>query len=332
MLPVLCAALLLSAAPPAKGEPVESKAIRVAKALDVRSFEPTLPSRQMVDWFREAVGPKKATFEWSDIICGLIKGGTPESPTCVRAGARWDAGDVTIVAIVDLQVGTVASRVSGKPRLDSVHVEILPHSPPDFDRLFDFLRGASLRELLSLLEEATVRARRVSRESTSNESLQKAVRTRMSDDKILEYGKAIDVSRLDRSLPAEPLGSWLFGIVGPRADYLVWSVIDCGTPMDPPPETPRCLRAEAKWRQDGAAVVVRVDVRVTARGDSPLTETPELFEIVVRTVARAGASDAESDALFHTWDAQRLGELEGLLEQAAVQARGGASAVPKGTK
>jgi hypothetical protein len=156
---------------------------------------------------------------------------------------------------------------------------------------------------------------------TSSEVLQSGIRPRISEDAILQYGKAIDVSRLDPVLPSEPLGKWFFSIVGPRVDYLVWRAIDCGTPKDPPVETPLCLRAEAKWRQDRAVVVATVDVRVTTRADSPLTEKPEVFAISVRTVAMAGASDAESDATFHIWDAQRLGQLKDLLEKAAVQAR-----------
>src|SRR5260221_12446006 len=158
--------------------------------------------------------------------------------------------------------------------------------------------------------------------AASSEAFQGTVRPRVSADAILQYGKAIDVSRLDRSLASKPLGDWFFSIVGPRADYLVWSAIECGLLKDAPPDTPRCLRGEAKWRQDRAAVVVTVDVRVTTRIDAPLSDKPEVFAVTVRTVARAGASDAESDAIFDTWDTQQLGQLKDLLEQAAVRARG----------
>jgi len=53
-----------------------------------------------------------------------------------------------------------------------------------------------------------------------------------------------------------------------------------------------------------------------------LSEKPEVFAVTVRTVARAGASDAESKAIFEIWDAQQLGQLKDLLEKAAVRARG----------
>jgi hypothetical protein len=56
-----------------------------------------------------------------------------------------------------------------------------------------------------------------------------------------------------------------------------------------------------------------------------LIEKPSVFAVSVRTVARAGASDAESDAIFHIFDGHRLGELEDLLEKAAVHSR---AAVP----
>lgn len=154
------------------------------------------------------------------------------------------------------------------------------------------------------------------------------VAQRVATDLVLEYGKAIDVSRLDPALQSEPLGSWFFSIVGPRVDYLVWSAVDCGQPKDAPPDTPRCLRVEAKWRQDLAAVVATVDVRVATSRDSPLSERPDVFAVSVRTAARAGASDAESDAIFHIWEAQRLAELEDLLEKAAARGRVAARSKP----
>ena len=155
----------------------------------------------------------------------------------------------------------------------------------------------------------------------TSEALRSRERSRASEEAILQYGKAIDISRLDPVLPSEPLGNWFFSIVGPRVDYLVWSAIDCGQPKDPPPETPECLRAEAKWRQDRAAVVVTVDVEVTSRQDGPLSPKPKVFAVSVRTVASPGASEAESAAIFHVFDGQRLGELKALLEKAAVQSR-----------
>ena len=140
------------------------------------------------------------------------------------------------------------------------------------------------------------------------------------DERVLQHGKDIDVARLDPTLPSESLASWFFSLVGSRADYLHWTVIDCGQPKGREPDTLRCVRGQAKWRQDRAIVVLTIDVSLATTNDQ-FTQ-PALFALTVMTVAKRGASDAESDSIFAILEGKRLGEVREILEKAAVRARG----------
>jgi len=145
------------------------------------------------------------------------------------------------------------------------------------------------------------------------------VKAEVFEETALQYGNDLDVARLDPMLPSEPLANWFFSMVGPRVDYLQWTMEDCGTPKDPPPDTPWCVRGQAKWRQGRAVIVVTIDVAVANMGS--LLNEPGVFAVTVMTVAKAGASDAESDSIFGISDIKRLGQWKELLENAAVRAR-----------
>jgi hypothetical protein len=127
-------------------------------------------------------------------------------------------------------------------------------------------------------------------------------------------------------MKSQRLDEWFFALAGPRIDYLRWSVEDCGLARDPPGEWPYCLRGEATWRQDWAVVVITIDIRVATRAG--LANDPTVFAVAVRTVARVGASDAESKAIFRMWNGKQLSEIRGFLEAASIQAR----AQPTGVK
>jgi hypothetical protein len=154
----------------------------------------------------------------------------------------------------------------------------------------------------------------------SNEARPKP-ETKVFQEEVLQFGKDLDVARLDATLPSERLGTWFFALVGPRADYLQWTTVDCGLPKPPPPPgTPICVRGQAKWRQDRAVIVVTIDV--SAATTTALLSEPAVFAVTVMTIARAGASDAESDSIFGIWEGKRLGDLKELLDKATVRARG----------
>ena len=125
----------------------------------------------------------------------------------------------------------------------------------------------------------------------------------LDEEKVVEYAKAVDVGRLDPSLPSQSLDEWL-RLGPPRLEMLQWRKDNCELKADypaPPEGHPVCARIGFRRGRVGGWMLVRVGT--TRHG---IVEPPRFLRGTVAVKSNGG---------YEYDKAEKLSGLSSLIEK-----------------
>jgi len=110
-------------------DPLETRAIRIARQIPASKLDPGLPNQPLEKWLAKAIGP---AIKWEANDCGEQSGDPAvdrgrDFPLCVDAIATLPGGRLAIVTIA---MGTFKNGIARAPKLLRVNLGTIEHFDP----------------------------------------------------------------------------------------------------------------------------------------------------------------------------------------------------------
>lgn len=156
--------------------------------------------------------------------------------------------------------------------------------------------------------------------ASGSEAAQHNIAPAVSQERVLEFGKSLDVATLDSRLHSEQLGPWFFALIGPKADLLQWKGVPCGLLKEAPPQAPFCVRGEAAWREGQGSIIATIDIEVGTM-TSQLATGGKVFAVTVRTEGGSESPQQKWVALRGIAESKLLSDLPRMMQEAADRLR-----------